>query len=436
MKYNDFISMQKMNAPRIRIDSERDFKLENIEMILNILKRINHSLVLNDVLNLVMMNAVKIAKAERGFLLLLDDNNDLIYRIGLNIEGEAVPESAFEISRSVVNDSFKYGESICVENALGDQSFHSRQSILNLELQTVLCTPLIANNEKIGVIYVDSKKLQAINKEEVIKVFEILAGHAAIAIRNAKLYEELNGAFNEVQSLHERLIKSERIVLKKELNTEIGYEVQNLVHLALLENDSILRKLQKIPSDVPMHPDDLQELVQKVYVATESVRKIQRFSQTLISSTRLESKKELRDLNITVRSVIQNVKQLNKFKKADFILNLEKVPLVGYDAEQIEQVLVNLLNNSIEKRDDATIKISTLNDEEFSQIVIKIHDNGPGISHDLAKDIFTPKVHKKVNGKGYGLIMAKKIIDNHNGKISCISENGRGATIYFSLPVN
>lgn len=436
MRYNDFISMQKTHPLRVERDPERMLKLENIEMILNILKKINHSLILSDVLNLVMMNAIKIAKAERGFLLLLDNNNELKYRIGMNLEGESVPESAFEISRSVVHDSFKYGESICVENAQGDQSFHSRQSILNLELQTILCTPLIANNEKIGMIYVDSKKLQAINKDEVIKIFEILAGHAAIAIRNAKLYEELNDAFNEVQSLHERLIKSERIVLKKELNTEIGHEVQNLVHLALLENDSILRKIQRIPVEVPIHSDDLQELIQKIYVATESVRKIQRFSQTLISSTRLESKKELRDLNITIRSVIQYLKQLNKFKKVDFVLNFEKVPLVEYDAEQIEQVLVNLLNNSVEKRDDATIKISTLSDDEYDQIVIKVNDNGPGISHDLVKDIFAPKIHKKLNGKGYGLIMAKKIIDNHNGKISCVSEINRGATFYFSIPTN
>jgi K+-sensing histidine kinase KdpD len=403
--------MQKMNALRVELDSGRTLRHENIEMILNILKKINHSLILSDVLNLVMMNAIKIAKAERGFLLLLDNNNELKYRIGLDLEGELVPESAFKISRSVVNDSFKYGESICIENALGDDSFHSRRSILNLELQTVLCTPLIANNEKIGVIYVDSKKLQAINKDEVVKIFEILAGHAAIAIRNAKLYEELNDAFNEVQSLHERLIKSERIVLKKELNTEIGHEVQSLVHLALLENDSILRKIQKIPAGSPVHPDDLQELVQKIYVATESVRKIQRFSQTLISSTRLESKKELRDLNITIRSVVQYLKQMNKFRKVNFILNLEKVPLIEYDAEQIEQVLVNLLNNSVEKREDTTVKLSTLNDEEYDQIVVKVNDNGPGISHELTKDVFAPKVHKKLNGRGYGLIMAKKIID-------------------------
>lgn len=68
MRYNDFISMQKTHPLRVERDSERTLKLENIEMILNILKKINHSLVLSDVLNLVMINAIKIAKAERGFL--------------------------------------------------------------------------------------------------------------------------------------------------------------------------------------------------------------------------------------------------------------------------------------------------------------------------------------------------------------------------------
>ncbi len=435
MRYNDFISQHKIGVIKQDDISTRSSKLENLELILNLLKKINHSLVLNDVLSLVMINTIKIAKAERGFLLLLDENNELRYKIGMNVKGELVPESAFEISLSVVKDAFELGESICIENALHDQNFHSRQSILNLELQTILCTPLIANNEKIGVIYVDSKSLQSIHRDEIINMFEILAGHAAIAIRNAKLYEDLNCAFIEVQQLHERLIKSDRIVLKKEINTQIGQEVQNLVHLALLENDSILRKIQKLPVNLPLRNEILQELVQKIHVATESVRKIQRYSQTLIASTKLEMKKELHDMNKTIRNVVQYLKQMSKFKKTDFILNLDKVPLIEYDSEQIEQVLVNLMNNSVEKRDDATLKISTLFDEDLKQIVVKINDNGPGISPDLMSELFITKSNRNSNGKGYGLIMAKKIVDNHGGKISVVSEVGNGATFYFSLPI-
>jgi signal transduction histidine kinase len=434
MRFADFIS-QKNKIFDIN-EQNSDEKSGNIEMILSIIQMINNSLVLDEVLNLVMINAIRLAQAERGFLLLLDDSNNLRYRVGMNINGEFLPEDEFEISRSVVRDAFELGESICIEDARSDENFQSRNSIMNLELQTIICTPLFTNGEKIGVIYVDSKKLINVKKSEIIRMFEILAGHAAIAIRNAKLYQTLDHAFNEMQAMHERLIKSERLALKREINSQVGQEVQNLVHLALLENESVLKRIQRININEPIDEEFREQLTQKVIIASESIRKIQRYSQALISSTKFEYSKKPGDINRTIRNVIGYIKKTNKFKQVTFELNLDKIPQIEYDYEQIEQVLVNLLTNSVEKKPDCHIRISTFHDQDNNQVIVKINDNGPGIPPEIQKLLFLQRINTGVEGKGYGLLIAKKIIDNHNGKIYCVSEINKGSTFYFSLPIN
>lgn len=434
MRFADLIS-QHNNIHQINGDSVNVLKSENIEMILNIVQTINNTQVLEDILSLVIFNAIKIANADRGFLLLLDDPNSLRYKVGMNYKGEYLPESDFEISTSVVKDALEIGESICIEHAKSDRNFQSRESIQNLELQTIICTPMIINSEKIGVIYVDSKKINNLKKSEIIRLFEILAGHAAIAIRNAKLFQSLNKAFNDLQDLSERLIKSERIVLKKEINSQIGHDVQNLVHFALLENDSVLKRLQRINIGEPLSKEFLEQLIQKLTFATEKIRKIQRYSQALISTNNYEIDKKPGDLNRTLRNVIGYLKKLNKFKLATFELNLDKLPIVEYDHEQIEQVIVNIVTNSVENKKDANIRISTFFDQEFNQIVVKINNNGSGIPREILNQLFSQRI-SQIEGKGYGLLIAKKIIDNHNGRIYCISEPDKGATFYFSIPIN
>jgi len=437
MRFADFISQQnKILSLNDQANQDRELTQGNIEMILNIVQKINNSLVLEEVLNLVMFNAIRIAQAERGFLLLLDDSNDLRYKVGMNINGEFLPEEDFEISKSVVKDAFELGETICIEDARADRNFQSRQSIMNLELQTIICTPLITNGEKIGVIYVDSKKLTNLKKSEIIRMFEILAGHAAIAIRNAKLYQNLNRAFNEVQEMHEKLIKSERLLLKKELNAQIGEEVQNLVHLALLENESVLKRIQRINKNQPIDEETLEQLVQKLEISSESIRKIQRYAHALITSTRFEVSKTLGDINKSIRNIVSYIKKTKKFKDVTFELNLDKLPLIEYDHEQIEQAVINLISNSVEKKSDCHIRISTFHDQDSNQIVVKINDNGPGIPHEIQKQLFIQRVNTGIEGKGYGLLIVKKIIDNHNGKIHCVSEPNKGATFYFSLPIS
>ncbi|MEK7249403.1 MAG: GAF domain-containing protein, partial [Bacteroidota bacterium] len=123
-------------------------KVQDLETILNIVRKINTSLVLTDVLELVTDEAIRIAKAERGFLMLAGNDGKLEFVVGRNAKGESIKAESFQVSSSVLEDVFSTGESVCIENALNDERFVRRQSIMNLELQTIMCSPLHTREDK------------------------------------------------------------------------------------------------------------------------------------------------------------------------------------------------------------------------------------------------------------------------------------------------
>ncbi|MBI3364267.1 MAG: GAF domain-containing protein [Ignavibacteriae bacterium] len=94
---------------------------------------------------------------------------------------------------------------------------------MDLALQTILCAPLKTHDASIGVIYVDSRYIQAINRAEILRLFEILAGQAAIAIHNARLYEDLKRTYEELKEANEHIIASERMVLRGEMAAEVSH---------------------------------------------------------------------------------------------------------------------------------------------------------------------------------------------------------------------
>merc|ERR1711879_397835 len=115
----------------------------NLDLILDIVKSINKSLILDDVLTLVLKYAVSITQSDRGYIVLQNNDGKLEYKLGLDNTGRQLPESSFQVSTSVVADVFIAGKSKFIESALNDRTKDTSQSIIKLELQTILCSPLI-----------------------------------------------------------------------------------------------------------------------------------------------------------------------------------------------------------------------------------------------------------------------------------------------------
>ncbi len=421
------------NLERIKPGTEEiTEKVMNLEIILDIVKSINSTLILEDVLELVLKNAISLTNSDRGFIVLKTAGDILEYKIGLDAEGGKLTEDLFNVSTTVVKDVFNTGQSKFIEGAQSDTEYDSSKSILRLELQTILCSPLVTEEKKIGVIYVDSKHLHKIRSREITDTFEILAGQAATAIRNAQLYNGQINAYNALNEANIQLIQSERKALKSSIDSEIGQSLQGLVHLALLETESLMRTIEKTQKDLgDQSPDSIlfDRLKLKSRVAIDSIRNIQKYAQVLIETSIMNLNKDTGDLNRTIQSVIKYLSPMKKFYKIYFKTEFNAIPLCNYDSEQIQHLLVHLFNNAAEAKSDATVTIRSFYKDNL--IFVEVEDNGPGFPDEIDNPFFEVIAAGKTS---YGLYLCKSIIDRHNGQIK-ILKRSPSAIIQFSLPV-
>ena len=434
MKFSEFKENIDAGLKATLGNDETSERVKNLEAILNILNTINRSLILDDVLELVLKNAIRLTNSERGFIVLKNDEDELEYKLGLDFEKNELPEESFNISNTVVDDVFLTGQSIFLEGAQSDTNYDPSKSILRLDLQTILCSPLITDGKKIGVIYVDSKHLQKIKVREITGTFEILAGQAAAAIRNAQLYNGQVAANNALQEANAHLIQAERKTLKSSIDAEIGQSLQGLVHLALLENESLMRVIEKSQKEYESNSNGnntlvLDRLKLKSKVAIDSIRNIQKYGQVLLETSLLNLNKDSGDINRTIQSVIKYLSPMKKFYSVTFNTELNNLPNCNFDSEQIQHLLVHLFTNAAEAKRDATISIQS--DFEKEKITLEIKDDGPGFPSKILKDPFGSAMDRKGS---YGLYLCKSIVDRHNGTMELENFKEGGALITITLP--
>ncbi|MBI2333433.1 MAG: GAF domain-containing protein [Chloroflexi bacterium] len=162
---------------------------------------INSSLELDEVLRIVMDNIVRLTKAERGFLMLRNEQGEMTARIARNWEMESINASEKNVSRTIVQRVIDTGESVVTTNAQEDQRFVGQESIVAFNLRSILCVPLKVKNDLIGVIYADNRIRAGIFTDTEKDLLEAFANQAAIAIDNARLFSSLKGTLEEVTAL-------------------------------------------------------------------------------------------------------------------------------------------------------------------------------------------------------------------------------------------
>lgn len=173
----------------------------NYLALANINQLLNSSLKVNDVLRVVMDTIVRLTGAERGFLMLEDENEQLSIHIARNWERESLDEVDTELSRTVVNQVLAEGQPVLTTNAQQDPRFDDQESVISLNLRSILCVPLKLKDLTIGVIYADNRLREGLFTETEKTLLSAFANQAAVAIENARLFESVRSSLAEVTEL-------------------------------------------------------------------------------------------------------------------------------------------------------------------------------------------------------------------------------------------
>ena len=172
---------------------------------------VNSSLDVTTVLNEVMDTIVRLTGAERGFLMLRNQEGKLDFRIARNMDRESLARSEFALSRTVVERVARSGEAVVTSDAQEDPRFEKQESVRALNLRSIVCVPLAVRGKLTGVIYVDSRAHAGLFGEGQRDLLLVFANQAAVALENARLFEEVRDSLAEarrLQTLQENVFAS------------------------------------------------------------------------------------------------------------------------------------------------------------------------------------------------------------------------------------
>lgn len=184
-----------------RVVAKRDEEREDLLALAGIGQVINSSLKLDDVLRIVMDTIVRLTGAERGFLMLRDDQGKLTMRMARNLEQETLEDAEFAFSRTVVNHVIAEAKPVLTTNAQRDPRFDKEESIIALNLRSILCVPLKVRDKLTGVIYADNRIRTGLFTETELNLLIAFANQAAVAIENARLFESVRSTLADVSEL-------------------------------------------------------------------------------------------------------------------------------------------------------------------------------------------------------------------------------------------
>jgi len=172
------------------VEIEKSLKLSSA--LFEIGKVINFIFDLDLLLNMIMDIAIKALGAERGFIMLLNQNNELEMKVARNFERGLVKKESMDISFGIARRALTEATPIFTTDASMDERFSSLESVVVHRIRSVICVPLKDRNHKVfGVIYVDSRKGGGLFSQTGVDFLTAFASQASIGIENSKLYERI-----------------------------------------------------------------------------------------------------------------------------------------------------------------------------------------------------------------------------------------------------
>ena len=169
---------------------------KRLHVLYEVSQMLNASLDWEQTIDTVIDAVIEVTDAERGMLVLLEDEQ-LEIKVTRNRSGKPFSEEDLRFSRSVVRQALERGKPLLSSNAQVDPRFQGSESIFAYGLRSILCAPLIYQGEPLGVIYVENRAHAGVFTQDDLAVLAAFTNQAAVALANAHLHRQTDQALSE-----------------------------------------------------------------------------------------------------------------------------------------------------------------------------------------------------------------------------------------------
>ena len=229
-----------------------------------------------------------------------------------------------------------------------------------------------------------------------------------------------------------QLQKAERAAAWREVARRMAHEIKNPLTPVQLSAQRLQRKYgDKLGEEGSVFKECTQTIIDQVEVLKNLVNEFSRYARMPVTSLTLN------DLNAVVAEAVLLFQDAHKdivfeFKPA------EGLPKFDLDAEQINRVMINLLDNAVAaiNKKNGRIEITINYDEQHRKATVAVADDGAGVPSSNKRKVFEPYFSTKKSGTGLGLAIVNSIISDHHGQVSVADNNPTGTIVSFQLPVS
>jgi len=388
--------------------------IDQYKRIVEISQQLSSTYDLPLLLRKICQLAKELSNTEATSILLLDESsNQLRFAMSTNIKASEMEEILVPIEGSIAGWIVTHGEPRVIENVSNIANhYQAVDNKVQFRTRNLLGVPMKTHKRVIGVVQALNKADNEKFTDEDIQMLRTLASQAAIAIENARLFQQSDFIADMVHELRTPLV-------------------------ALKASTTLLSR-----PDLP--PDKREDIVNKMRRETERLIEL---ANEFLDVARLESGRI--SLNLSEFSVQELLAEsidivVQQAANKGIEITLEESPLIAEaDRGKIKQVALNLLTNAIKYnrpngRIEVLIREFADRDQVFAHVVVA--DTGYGIAKEHQKNMFqkfyrVPTLENVERGTGLGLAICKHILEAHGGRIWLESEEGIGSQFQFILPL-
>jgi signal transduction histidine kinase len=410
-----------------RLHRETQQRLDEVATLYSFAQKMSTSLDINEVLESSIASLKQVLHCRSANIWLADPaNQTLKIHVGAGLQDKWKNAAKLQWGEGIVGRVASTGQPLRVLDT------HQVDFIFfDPSVRSLLCVPLMVHERVIGALAVDQDVPHAFTLDDE-RLLTIAAAQAAVAIENARLYEDLKERALHLEKAYAELQEIDR--LKDELVQNVSHELRTPLTFVKGYVEMLLN------GDMGQINERQRE---SLSIVADKTNTTARLVSDIIFLQQIEHESlQLAELNLA--QVVRRALQSNQAAAEGAHIALEchvapDLPPAHADRDRINQVLDNLISNAIKfSPQGGTITVQI--EDAGAMLQISVSDTGIGISEDQVGRIFERfyqvdgSATRKFGGAGLGLTIVKRIVEAHGGRIWVKSQTGQGSTFFFTLP--
>ena len=404
---------------------------EKFAALLAVSHAVVNTLDLNVILTTIAKKVREVIQTDECTVFLFDEKEQLLYPVVCDARDymEEMMAVRLKLGEGITGMVALTGRGEIVDDAEADPRSVSVPGTPP-EQMALLCVPLVSQDKVVGVITLSRIGRRTFQQED-LELATLFAGQCSAAIANARMYESMKAAYDELRDTQAQLVQAAKLNALGEMAGGVAHDFNNILA-------AILGRTQLLLQTAPEHELRRQLLVieQAALDGAQTVRRVQEFTRV-----RQDEHFETVDINQVLLGVTELTRPVwesgakRKGLSVDVHLELGATSTTVGNASELREVFTNLVLNAVDAMPNGG-ELWITSSNGAGAVSVQIRDTGVGMDPTIQGKIFDPFfTTKPAKGTGLGLSVAYGIVTRHRGTITVDSEPAVGTLFTLTFPI-